>query len=238
MPTPNNTTISRIEVKLSALQPSALLRKSISPLATEETRPIVSSGSSTMTGLRKISSSSTMISRIVPRKTIFCALLPVEAESTSSATVPVTPDLRSVPDTSEDRSERSVPIALVCAVLSSPVTLGICTEIVWMSLLADGGPACMVPIVGMSSAASLPAMPSTRLESAAVSRPPSARSNTTIRPARPRSGTRSAAGSAPARTDSGSAGTRTRCSSWRASAPARRSRPRPRSRSRSLATGA
>ena len=145
MPTPNNTTISRMDVKLSALQPSALLRKSISPLATEETRPIVSSGSSTMMGLRKISSSSTMISRIVPTKTIFCALLPVDAESTSSATVPVTPALRSVPDTSEDRSDRSVPMALVCAVVSSPVTLGICTEIVWMSLFADGGPACIIP---------------------------------------------------------------------------------------------
>jgi len=36
VPTPNNTTISRMDVKLSALQPSALLRKSISPLATEK----------------------------------------------------------------------------------------------------------------------------------------------------------------------------------------------------------
>ena len=118
MPTPNNTTISRMDVKLSALQPSALLRKSMSPLATEETRPIVSSGSSTMMGLRKMRSSSTMMSRMVPMKTIFCALLPVDAESTSSATVPVTPALRSVPDTSEDRSDRSVPMALVCAVVS------------------------------------------------------------------------------------------------------------------------
>ena len=124
MPTPNNTTISRMDVKLSALQPSALLRKSISPLATEETRPIVSSGSSTMMGLRKMSSSSTMMSRIVPTKTIFCALLPVDAESTSSATVPVTPALRSVPDTSEDRSDLSVPMALVCAVVSCTGDVG------------------------------------------------------------------------------------------------------------------
>ena len=51
-----------------------------------------------------------------------------------------------------------------------------------MSLFADGGPACIVLSVGMSSAASLAAMLSTRLESAAVSLPPSARSNTTIAP--------------------------------------------------------
>ena len=59
-----------VEIELSAFRLSALLTSLIRPVATWETSAITTSGSSAMTGLRKITSSSTRIRPSVASRTI------------------------------------------------------------------------------------------------------------------------------------------------------------------------
>ena len=67
---PNSTTMRMVEIELSAFRCSALLTSLIRPVATWETSAITTSGSSAMTGLRKITSSSTRMRESVASSTI------------------------------------------------------------------------------------------------------------------------------------------------------------------------
>ena len=62
-----------VEIELSVSRCRALLTSLIRPVATCETSAITISGSSAMTGLRKITSSSTRISMSVASSTTCCA---------------------------------------------------------------------------------------------------------------------------------------------------------------------
>jgi hypothetical protein len=67
---PNSTTMRIVEIELSVLRFSALLTKAISPVAACETTAMMTSGSSAMIGLRKMTSSSSRIRTSVASSTI------------------------------------------------------------------------------------------------------------------------------------------------------------------------
>ena len=67
---PNSTTMRIVEIELSVLRFSALLTKAIRPVATCETTPMTTSGSSAMIGLRKMISSRIRIRASVASSTI------------------------------------------------------------------------------------------------------------------------------------------------------------------------
>jgi hypothetical protein len=78
---PNRTTIRISLIELSALRLNALLAMAMRPSATWETTPIVITGSRATTGLLKITSSSTMMSRMVASPTMAWARFPDFCES-------------------------------------------------------------------------------------------------------------------------------------------------------------
>jgi len=98
-PNPQKLRVNRRQVltELSILRLNALLAQEISPSAICEITPIVMTGSNAMIGLRKMISSSTMISPIVATVMISAARLLELCESRFCAAVPVMPAFRSVP---------------------------------------------------------------------------------------------------------------------------------------------
>ena len=181
MPMPNSTTMRMVEIELSAFRLSALLTSLIRPVATWETSAITTSGSSAMTGLRKMTSSSTRIRASVASRTICWARLLDCWLSSCWAAAPVTPSVSPVPATSGLMSARSTLTASPPAV-PEPLTtlLGMATSAVCTRRFGDGAPAVMLTMWGMCLLPSDLAIEAILAESAPVSRPPSARANTTM----------------------------------------------------------
>ena len=178
---PNSTTMRMVEIELSAFRLSALLTSLISPVATWETSAITTSGSSAMTGLRKITSSSTRMRESVASSTICWARWLDCWLSSCWAADPVTPSVSPVPAMSDLMSARSTLTASPAAV-PEPLTtlLGMATSAVCTRRFGDGGPAVTLTMFRICLPSSVAAIAVIFAESAAVRRPLSERANTMI----------------------------------------------------------
>ena len=169
---PNSTTMRMVEIELSALRCSALLTSLIRPVATWETSAITTSGSSAMTGLRKITSSRIKIRASVASRTIWSALVLDCWLSSCSAADPVTPSVSPVPAISGLMSARSTLTASPAAVPEPLTTLsGMATSAVCTRRFGDGAPTVMPAMLGMCLPPSDPAIAAILAESAPVRRP-------------------------------------------------------------------
>ena len=134
-----------------------------------------------MTGLRKITSSSTRISTSVASSTICWARWLDCWLSSCWAADPVTPSVSPVPAISGLMSARST-LTASPAVVPEPLTtlLGMATSAVCTRPFGDRGPAVMLTMFRICLPSSVAAIAVIFAESAAVSRPLSARANTMI----------------------------------------------------------
>lgn len=160
----------------------ASLAEAISPVAIGEMRPMRTTGSSAMMGLRKMTSSSTMMMTIVPTPTSMPARWEASLSSSAWAAEPVIPAVRPVPFSSGPRSERSFSTASCCPVSSGSVIFGMATTDVRTSLLGETSPGTTARTSGIFRACSSLETRSTSAESAAVSFPPSERWKTMTAP--------------------------------------------------------
>ncbi len=182
MPTPKRTTVSSSWTELSAFMSNALLAEAIRPVAMGEMRPISTTGSSAMIGLRKMISSSRTMITTVPAATSIPARAEESLSSSACAAEPVTPALSSVPSRSGFRSLRSS-LTASCGLLSlGSVTLGIATAAVCTRLLGETGPGATESMPLILSLFSAVATLATAALSRAVSRAPSERWKTMIAP--------------------------------------------------------
>ncbi len=166
----------------SAFMSKALLAEAIRPVAIGEIRPMRTTGSSAMMGLRKITSSSTMMITMVPTPTRIPARSEASLSSRACAAEPVMPAFRSVPFSSGLRSLRSCSTASCWEVSSGSVTFGMATIAVCTSLFGETSPGSIAWTSLTFFAARSLAIRVTSAESAAVIRAPSERWNTMIAP--------------------------------------------------------
>ena len=134
-----------------------------------------------MTGLRKITSSSTRISTSVASSTICWARWRDCWLSSCSAAAPVTPPVSPVPAISGLMSARST-LTASPAVVPEPLTTlsGMATSAVRTRRFGDGAPAVTLTMSRMCLLPSFAAIAVIFAVSAAVRRPPSERANTMI----------------------------------------------------------
>jgi hypothetical protein len=147
-------------------------------LATADTTPITTTGSSAMIGLRKMISSSRRMRTIVPAATTASALPDASRWSKACATLPVVSRRSPVPRARSRNCARSGFTESSSAFWLALVRSGICTPMVCTRWLGDGGPATTRCTFGSLFAVSALATPATVRESEAESGAPSAREAT------------------------------------------------------------